>query len=408
MPSSLPEPSLLSGIALLSLLIWVYLLAFRGGFWRAAERLEKAPPDRPDVPQDGWPSVTAVVPARNEAAVIGESLASLLAQDYPGAFTVLLVDDHSEDATAAAARAAAQRSGRPERFQELRAAALPPGWTGKLWALQQGSEAAAAGSEFLWFSDADIYQPPDTLRRLVAKALNEDRELVSLMVALTCESFWERLLIPPFIYFFQKLYPFAWVKDRKRTTAAAAGGCILLRRDALRRIGGIAAIRDALIDDCTLASAVKAGRRPESSGIWLGLAEGARSIRPYAGLKPIWEMVARTAYTQLHHQPLLLAGTLVGMVLTYLAPPVLLLTAPWHQQPLTALLAGLAWLLMSLSLLPTLRLYRQPWWIAPLLPLAAGLYSAMTFDSAWRHWRGVGGQWKGRVQGKHAGPNAQG
>jgi hopene-associated glycosyltransferase HpnB len=399
---------MLLGIALLSLLIWVYLLTLRGGFWRSAERLNDGPAPcatRPDMiwTLDTWPAVTAVVPARNEAEVIAESLTSLLEQDYPGRLTVLLVDDHSDDDTVAQACAAAQRSRQPERFELLRAEALPPGWTGKLWALQQGSQAAGTAGDFLWFSDADIHQPPDTLRRLVAKAEAERRDLVSLMVALTCVSFWERLLIPPFIYFFQKLYPFAWVKDPKAKTAAAAGGCILLRRAALQRIGGVAAIRDALIDDCSLAAAVKASRPAESGGIWLGLAEGARSIRPYSGLGAIWNMVARTAYTQLHHSPLLLAGTLVGMALTYLAPPLLLLTAPWHQQPWTALLAGLTWLLMSLSLLPTLRLYRQPWWIAPLLPLAAGLYSAMTFDSAWRHWRGVGGQWKGRVQGRHAG-----
>lgn len=393
---------MLLGLALLSLLIWIYLLTLRGGFWRSAERLDNSP-----APQGNWPTVTAVVPARNEAEVIAESLASLLRQDYPGRLKVLLVDDHSEDDTVAQAREAAALSGHPERFELLRSQALPPGWTGKLWALQQGAEAAAADSEttpdFLWFSDADIRQPPDSLRRLVAKAETERRDMVSLMVALTCESFWERLLIPPFIYFFQKLYPFAWVKDPRSATAAAAGGCILLRRAALARIGGIVAIRDALIDDCSLAAKVKANRAENSAGIWLGLAEGPRSIRPYSGLRPIWDMVARTAYTQLHHSPLLLAGTLLGMALTYLAAPLLLLTAPWHQQPLPAALAGLTWLLMSLSLLPTLRLYRQPWWIAPLLPLAAGLYSAMTFDSAWRHWRGVGGQWKGRVQGRHAG-----
>ena len=262
---------MLLGLALLSLLIWLHLLTLRGGFWRSAERLRDAP-----APQGSWPAVTAVVPARNEADVIAESLTSLLEQDYPGALTVLLVDDHSDDATVAAAREAAAGSRHPERFGLLRAKALPAGWTGKLWALQQGSAEAEAGaaSDFLWFSDADIRQPPETLRRLVAKAEAEDRDLVSLMVALTCESFWERLLIPPFIYFFQKLYPFAWVKDPEAKTAAAAGGCILLRREALQRIGGIAAIRDALIDDCSLAAAVKRSRPAGGGGIWLGLAAG--------------------------------------------------------------------------------------------------------------------------------------
>ena len=394
----MPLPTPLLVIALLSLLVWVYLLAFHGGFWRSAERLERLP-----AACETWPAVTAVVPARNEAEVIGESLASLLAQDYPGPLSVLVVDDHSEDATAELACAAAAGSKDPQRFRLVQAAALPPGWTGKLWALHQGVQQAGAQSGFFWFSDADISQPPDALRRLVAKAESEGRDLVSLMVALRCESFWERLLIPPFIYFFQKLYPFAWVKDPARATAAAAGGCVLLRHEALERIGGIAAIRDALIDDCALAGAVKASRPAASRGIWLGLGTEARSIRPYSGLGVIWDMVARSAYNQLRHQPLRLAGTLAGMVLTYLVPPLLVLASPWHQQALPAALGALAWLLMSLSLLPTLRLYDQSPWLAPLLPLAAALYSAMTFDSAWRHWRGRGGQWKGRVQDRPVG-----
>ncbi len=386
---------LLLATALLSLLIWLYLITFRGGFWRSEERLGSRP-----VARDTWPAVTAIVPARNEAAVIAESLTSLLDQDYPGHLSVILVNDHSDDATEGTARDAAARSRHPDRFTLLQATPLPRGWTGKLWALHQGAQRRDVEADFVWFSDADIKQPPEALRQLVAKAQDEKRDLVSLMVALRCENFWERLLIPPFIYFFQKLYPFAWVKNPHKATAAAAGGCILLRREALQRVGGLAAIRDALIDDCALAAAVKAGRQAGSNGIWLGLATEARSIRPYAGLRDIWDMVARTAYTQLHHSATLLAGTLLGMALTYVAPPVLLMTFPWHQQSPAALAAGLAWLLMSLSLMPTLKLYGQPAWLAPLLPLAAALYSAMTFDSAWRHWRGVGGHWKGRVQGK--------
>ena len=395
-----PLPTLLLLLALLSLLIWVYLLTLRGGFWRSAERL---PATGGSEERESWPGVTAVVPARNEADVIGESLTSLLMQDYPGPLSVILVDDHSDDGTGRIAREAAENSASDAGFALLSAAALPKGWTGKLWALHQGSQQAGADSAYLWFSDADIYQPPDALRRLVAKAESERRDLVSLMVALSCTGWWERLLIPPFIYFFQKLYPFAWVKNPKRATAAAAGGCVLIRRDALTRIGGIAAIRDALIDDCTLAGAVKKARPAGSNGIWLGLAEGARSIRPYSGLGIIWDMVARSAYNQLRHSPLLLAGTLVGMVLTYLVPPLLLLTWPWHHDGPAALVGAVTWLLMALSLLPTLMLYGQSAWLAPLLPLAAALYSAMTFDSALRHWRGRGGQWKGRVQDHHAG-----
>jgi len=224
--------------------------------------------------------VAAVVPARNEAEVIAESVTSLLEQDYPGYLSVVLVDDHSDDATCAIARSAAARSRQAQRFMALQATALPAGWTGKLWALHEGVQRSNAETDFLWFTDADIEQPPQMLRRLVAKAQDEGCDLVSLMVALRCEGFWERLLIPPFIYFFQKLYPFAWVNDPRKAIAAAAGGCILLRRAALQRIGGLTAIRDALIDDCTLAAAVKASRPAASNGIWLGLATDARSLRP--------------------------------------------------------------------------------------------------------------------------------
>ena len=296
--------------------------------------------------------------------------------------------------------AAAAESRHPERFSLLRAPALPPGWTGKLWALEQGVRQVGAESRYLWFSDADITQPPQALRALVAKAEHERRDLVSLMVALRCEDFWEALLIPPFIYFFQKLYPFSWVNDPARRMAAAAGGCVLLRSEALAKSGGLAALSDALIDDCTLATRIKEASGDGSRGIWLGLAETARSIRPYGGLGAIWNMVARTAYTQLHHQPLLLIGTLLGMMLTYFAAPIILLSHPWHQDGLAALTGAAAWLAMSLSFLPVLRLYGQGVWLAPLLPLAAALYSAMTVDSAWRHWRGRGGNWKGRIQAR--------
>ncbi len=381
------------GLATLSLAIWFYLWFFRGDFWRCRERLDGSAPE-----PERWPAVTAIIPARNEAAVIATALTSILEQDYPGELSVVLVDDHSEDGTVEAARQAAADSSRPERFNLVRAAALPEGWAGKLWALDQGLRQSDPDSRYLWFSDADIAQPPQALRRLVAKADSEGRDLVSLMVALRCEGLWERLLIPPFIYFFQKLYPFAWVNDPKKVTAAAAGGCILLRREALERLGGLVVLRDALIDDCSLAAKVKQVRGARSRGLWLGLAETARSIRPYAGLGAIWDMVARSAYTQLRHNPLLLLGTLVGMFATYLAPPLLVLGLPWHGQIPAALIAALAWLAMTLTVLPVLRLYGQGLWLAPLLPLAALLYSVMTFDSALRHWRGRGGAWKGRVQ----------
>ncbi len=377
---------------MLSAFIWIYLLLFRGGFWRCSERLGSP------AALANWPAVTAIVPARDEAEVIGEALSSLLQQDYAGDFSIILVDDHSSDGTADVARETAARSARGARFSVLQAPPLPDGWTGKLWALEQGLRQLDDQSRYVWFSDADIAQPADALTRLVAKAENERRDLVSLMVALRCKGLWERLLIPPFIYFFQKLYPFAWVNDPARRTAAAAGGCILLRREALMRIGGLAALSRALIDDCSLAAKIKADRQANSGGIWLGLAENARSIRPYAGLGSIWTMVARTAYTQLGNHPLMLLGTLLGMILTYLAAPLALLSYPWHLETETALLGAFVWAAMTFSLLPVLRLYGQSPWLAALLPLAAALYSAMTIDSARRHWQGTGGSWKGRIQ----------
>ncbi|MCH8155285.1 MAG: glycosyltransferase, partial [Proteobacteria bacterium] len=320
---------------------------------------------------------------------------------------------------------AATSAGTPERLRVVAARALPPGWSGKLWALREGlAEAEAvqlagldeAETAYLWLSDADIEPEPDTLRRLVAKAEDQRLNLVSLMVALSCRGFWERLLIPPFIYFFQMLYPFAWVNDPRKGTAAAAGGCMLLRRDALARAGGFEAIRGELIDDCALARRIKdlppadlpptETQRAETEGtegggargVWLGLTATSRSIRPYRGLGEIRRMVARSAYTQLRHSPLLLLGTLIGLALTFLAPPLIGLSAELHGDKVAAILGFSAWSLMALSAVPTYRLYRQPVWLAAFLPLAAAFYAAMTLESALRHWRGAGGAWKGRVE----------
>ncbi len=386
--------SFLTGIGVLSLLIWLYLIALRGGYWRAGERLGTA-----DAALPVWPAVVAVVPARNEAAVIGRALTSLLTQDYPGRLDVVLVDDHSSDETARVATQAAEDAGKADAFTVVPARALPRGWSGKLWALAEGARHAATynrTAEFLWLSDADIAHEPDNLRRLVGKAVAERRDLVSLMVALSSRGAWERLLIPPFVYFFQMLYPFPWANDARKRTAAAAGGCVLLRRDALERAGGFAAIKGELIDDCALARLIKHGSAP-GGRIWIGLATTAHSIRPYQGLGEIWRMVARSAYTQLRHSPILLAGTLSAMALTFLAPPALVLTVPVHGD-VPAAVAGLAaWALMTVSAWPTFALYRQSIWLALLLPVAAAFYGAMTFDSALRHWRGRGGVWKGRV-----------
>jgi hopene-associated glycosyltransferase HpnB len=379
--------------AAIPLAIWLYLIVLHGGFWRADARL-----DQTAGPRRRWPEVVALVPARNEADVIARAVRALLAQDYPGPLHAILVDDHSRDGTAESAARAADESTRPGFLTVVAARDLPPGWSGKLWALAEGAaraEACHPGAEYVWLSDADIEHGPDTLRRLVAKAEDERLDLVSLMVALSCAGFWERLLIPPFIYFFQMLYPFAWVNDRRRRTAAAAGGCVLLRRAALARAGGIAAIKSELIDDCALARRIK--DLEPGGGIWLGLADASRSIRPYRGLGDIWRMVARSAYTQLRHSPVLLAGTLLGMTVTFLVPPLVALGAPLHGNAVAAILGVTTWSLMAVSAWPTNDLYRRPLWAGALLPLAAALYCAMTLDSALRHRRGRGGTWKGRV-----------
>jgi hopene-associated glycosyltransferase HpnB len=391
----------LLGVAGTSLGVWLVLLLARGGFWRARERLDRTAPER-----SSWPAVVAVVPARNEVEVIGRTIRALVEQDYPGPLAVILVDDHSEDGTAMAAMTAAEAGGRAARLTIVPSRALPAGWTGKLWALSEGLRHAqdiAPEASFVWFTDADIAHDPRSLRRLVHKAESENRDLVSLMVLLSCGGFWEKLLIPPFVFFFAMLYPFAWVNDPRRRTAAAAGGCMLLRRAALARAGGLAPIRAAIIDDCALARLVKRKGGEGGGSIWLGLTSDVRSVRPYEGLAGVWSMVKRSAYDQLAYSALLLTLTVLGMAIVYVVPPLVLLAYPLHGQGLAAGVAALAWLLMSVAFWPTLRLYRQPAWMAPLLPLAGLLYAAMTVDSALAHARGRGGAWKGRVQGGAAG-----
>lgn len=378
-------------MTLLSLLVWLFLLLFWGQFWRCDQRLDPAAP-----PLTTFPSVWAMIPARNEAAVIDQSLASLLNQDYPGPLQVVLVDDQSDDDTGTIALQTASRLGKAETLTVLVGRPLPPGWSGKLWALEQGIEWAlqnASPVDYWLLTDADISHAPYNLRELVQKAEAEGLALTSLMVQLRCQSVWEKLLIPAFIFFFQQLYPFAWVNNPQRSTAAAAGGCILLRRQALEAIGGMAALRQALIDDCTLGQKVKALGQP----IWLGLTPSTQSLRPYDSLGSIWSMVARTAYTQLHYNPLLLGGTLLGMGLVYFMAPLALVIGLGSSQPLLAILGALTWGLMALAYAPSLRLYHLPYYWGLTLPLTALLYALMTLDSARQYWQGRGGAWKGRI-----------
>jgi hopene-associated glycosyltransferase HpnB len=373
------------------LAIWLYLLVARGGFWLAAERDGSETTAAMPGP---WPAIVAVIPARDEAASIGETVASLLAQNYSGELRVVVVDDNSRDATAETAREAAARLGKAERLTVLSGGALPAGWTGKLWAQQQGVafvDALPSPPAYVLLTDADIVCAPDAVLRLAVRARESGAVLSSLMVKLHCTSFAERAFIPAFIFFFQMLYPFAWANDARRATAAAAGGCMLVRRDVLHDAGGMAAIRGALIDDCALAKLLKA-RGP----IWIGLTERVRSIREYPAVADIRGMVARTAYAQLRYSPLLLAGTVLGLALTYLAPVAFALFAGGYAQ-----LAGiLTWLAMALAFWPTLRFYGLPvvWGVA--LPAIAAIYMAFTIDSAYQHARGRGGMWKGRAQAK--------
>jgi hopene-associated glycosyltransferase HpnB len=428
-------PSLQLSIGVLSLAIWLYLVFARGAFWRLRpfddDLAQHAAPNK-------WPSVVAIVPARNEAETIGQTLATLLQQDYAGELSVIVVDDHSEDATSQIAQRIAQQKNAESRVEIHPASILPAGWTGKLWALNQGVTRAAAGAAkralsdelregtasavpengskswalapegrvlsgslvdealpaFYWFTDADIVHAPNTLGRLVSRAEQNKLDLASLMVLLQAKTQPERALIPAFLFFFLKLDPPSWTANPNARTAGAAGGCILLRRESLERLGGFPAIRSEVIDDCALARAVK-----RSGGkIWMGLTRTSISLRAYNSFSEIRDMIARTAFTQLRYSALLLAGTLAGMFFTYLAPVALLFV----QNPAPRILGLLTWLLMSAAFLPTVRFYRvSPLW-APLLPFTALFYSYATWLSAARYWLNRGGQWKGRAQARRA------
>ncbi|HTA71930.1 MAG TPA: glycosyltransferase [Bryobacteraceae bacterium] len=363
-------------VGVVSLAAWIYLVFGRGGFWRMRE--SPAPKLT-----GGAKSIAVVIPARNEEAVVGQAIGSLLQQDYPGPLRVFLVDDHSTDRTIASA-------GSHQRLTIVKARPLPDGWTGKLWAISEGLEQAAVEPDYILLTDADIVHAPDNIAGLVARAEAGNLDLVSYMVKLQCRTLAERALIPAFVFFFFKLYPPAWIARRDRKTAGAAGGCMLIRRSALERMGGIATIRGDLIDDCALARAVKRS----GGAIWLGLTRETRSIRDYTNFGEIRNMIARTAFTQLRYSTGLLIGTILAMAIIYLAPPLLLLTG----DPITAGCGAAAWSLMSISYLPTLRLYGLSIAWAPLLPRVALFYMVATVDSALRYWTGRGGEWKGRVQ----------
>ncbi|MEV1023356.1 glycosyltransferase [Streptomyces sp. NPDC050264] len=370
-----------------SLAAWLWMLLCQGFFWRTDLRLP------PRAEPGAWPDVCVVVPARDEAEVLPDSLPSLLAQDYPGRAEIFLVDDGSSDGTGEVARAlAARHGGLPLTVDSP--GEPPPGWTGKLWAVRHGiGLARARGPEFLLLTDADIAHEPDSLRELVAAARAGGFDLVSQMARLRVVSLWERLVVPAFVYFFAQLYPFRRIAKKGSRTAAAAGGCVLLRTSAAERARIPDAIRQAVIDDVSLARAVK-----RSGGhIWLGLAEHVDSVRPYPRLADLWRMVSRSAYAQLRHNPVVLLGTVLGLALVYLVPPAAVCVGPATHSGPAVLLGALAWAVMTGTYLPMLRYYRQPLWLAPLLPFTAFLYLLMTVDSAVQHYRGRGAAWKGRT-----------
>lgn len=354
------------------------MLLARGGFWRVAEQSAPAcefPPRR----------IVVIIPARNEAPVVGKAIASLVSQDYAGDVHLFLVDDHSEDGTAAVAERAANG-----RLNVIRAGLLPAGWTGKLWAISEALRVAEPlKPDYFLLTDADIVHAPDNLRNLVARAEAGGLDLVSVMVKLHCRSLAERALIPAFVYFFFQLYPPGWIASRNHRTAGAAGGCLLIRQAALRKIGGIDSIRGELIDDCALAQRVKA-----LGTIWLGMTNSTYSIRDYRTPGEIHQMISRTAFTQLRHSFWWLLATILGIAVVYLAPPLLVLSG----DRLAAALGAAAWLLMAISYVPVLRFYDQPLAGATMLPVIALFYATATIDSAVRYCMGRGGRWKGRLQ----------
>jgi len=377
---------MLIAAGVLSLVVWIYLVFARGGFWRIVPTAPAASA------QENQVHIAAIIPARNEADVVGRAVCSLLQQTGHNTIHIFLVDDGSTDGTAQAAHSAAIALGQAQNLTVVPGIPLPEGWSGKLWAMHQGVEQARhTAPHFFLFTDADIEHAPDSVSTLVSIAQAGRYDMASFMVKLHCASVAEKLLIPAFVYFFFKLYPPAWISNPRRSDAGAAGGCILIRPEALAKAGGIEAIRQEVIDDCSLAARVKRN----GGSLWLGASATTCSIRPYEGFSGIGRMISRSAFNQLRHSNLLLLLSMVGMAVIYLLPPALVFTG---KNIGAAALGALAWLLMVISYLPVLRLYRlNPLW-ALALPLAAIFYVAATFHSAWKYWAGRGGEWKGRIQ----------
>ena len=388
-------------LGLLSTAGWVYMAFYRGWFWKTDVRLTGYARLR-----GRWPRVAVIVPARNESGVLPQTLASLLKQDYPGAFHVYVVDDSSTDSTGDTASNIAQFNGQSNRLTVTKARPLPDGWAGKVWAMQQGLDATTGfRARYLLLTDADIVHPADSLRKLVSRSVDDDFDIVSVMAKLQTNAGWERFLLPAFVYFFSMLYPFKWVSSASKRTTAAAGGCFLVRRTALDAAGGFRAISDRVIDDCSLARAV----RDSGGRSWLGYADGVKSVRGYGSLGEIWRMVTRSAYDQLRYSPLLLVGTVLGLGVLFAAPVLAAVTGavivagdwPGGVAAWTALVSGIAaWEIMSNTYAPVLKMHGLTRERGLLLPFAAIMYLAMTVDAARRHHFGGGTAWKGRRVGR--------
>lgn len=367
-------------------LIWTYLLLARGKFWRVQKQF--AP--RVAVPGSDR-KIVAIIPARDEAEVIGETIRTLLRQELPSPLRIVVVDDNSSDGTATVAKTTAEEMEAGHLLTVIQGQALAPGWTGKLWAVSQGvAFAETLQPDYFLLTDADIRHSPDSIQNLLAIAEQRSCDLASYMVKLATRTTAEQILIPAFVYFFLQLYPPKWIASGHMKTAGAAGGCMLIRLEALARIGGIAAIRYEVIDDCALARAIKGS----GGRLWMGLTETAESLRSYGGFTGVGRMISRSAFNQLRHSALLLVLTVVGLFVVYLLGPLLLLTG----RAIPMILGAAAWLLMSLSYLPMVRFYqRSVLWCAS-LPIVAMFYAGATIHSAWQYWRGKGGSWKGRIQ----------
>ena len=371
-------------IVILSLIFWLILIFFRGNFWLADQMVET---DKRQL--EIWPSIAAIIPARNEEKYIDTALRSLMAQNYPGKMDITVVNDNSTDNTVEVITRI-----KGERIGFANGSDLPEGWTGKLWALGQGINLSIKKNpsvDFYLFTDADINHSQETLKIMVTKAERENLQLVSLMVLLNCRNFWEILLIPAFVFFFQKLYPFQWINNPKRPTAGAAGGYILVRRTALEAAGGIDAVHGEIIDDCAIGRMIK-----KNGSIWLGLTRSVKSLRTHTRLSEIWEMVTRTAFNQLNYSVSVLLVTTIGMIVIYLIPPFAVVWGLVFNDNLSLSLGVLCWVIMAIAYLPTQRLYQRPFWETLILPVAAFLYSLMVVDSAQRHWTKRYSSWKGR------------